>query len=71
MPVHLPDDMLADWLAPGKLEQTEREHLHADLGAASEAIARDLVTYPVDRKVNSTRSVDRTDPTLIEPIDLA
>lgn len=71
MPAYLPDDMLADWLAPGKLEQAEREHLHAELGAASEAIARDLVTYPVDRKVNNTRTVDRTDPTLIEPTERA
>lgn len=69
MPAYLPEDMLGDWLAPGKLEQTEREHLHAELGEASEAIARDLVTHPVDRKVNSTRSVDRSDPTLIEPVE--
>ncbi len=70
MPAYLPEDMLSDWLAPGKLDESGRKHLHAELGAASEAIARDLVTHPVDRKVNSTRGVDRSDPTLIEPVEL-
>ncbi len=33
-------------------------------------IAVTLVTHPVDRQVNNARKVDRTDPSLIEPIEL-
>ncbi|UEJ82777.1 SOS response-associated peptidase [Brachybacterium halotolerans subsp. kimchii] len=70
MPAYLPDDMLDEWLAPGKLGDDEKADLHTGLGEVSEEIAKTLVTYPVDRQVNNARRVDRTDPSLIEPVAL-
>lgn len=70
MPAYLPSEKLGEWLAPGKLSDDEKADLHQNLGEASDEIAGSLVTYPVDRQVNNARKVDRTDPSLIEPIDL-
>lgn len=61
---------MREWLAPGKLEKDEREHLHGALGEISEKIATSLVTYPVDRAVNNVRTLDRTGSGLIAPIKI-
>ena len=34
----------------------------------SVTVAGELETYAVDRKVNNVRTLDRTDPSLIEPL---
>lgn len=70
MPAYLPGDMLGRWLAPEKLEGEEKGALQHELGEASDEIATTLVTHPVDRQVNSVRKIDRTDPSLIEPVEL-
>ena len=70
MPAFLDEETMGEWLAPGKLEKDEREHLHGLLGAVSEKIAGSLVTHPVDRAVNNVRTLDRKDSGLIAPVDL-
>ncbi|MFC5273029.1 SOS response-associated peptidase [Brachybacterium sacelli] len=68
MPVFLTDDALEEWLAPGKLEKDQKEPLLGLLEDVSTAIAGQLVTRPVDRQVNNVRTLDRSDPSLIEPL---
>ncbi len=70
MPAYLPDDKLGEWLAPGKLDDDEKADLYQGLGEVSEEIAATFVTHPVSREVNNARKVDRTDPSLIEPVEL-
>ncbi|MCT2296813.1 SOS response-associated peptidase [Brachybacterium muris] len=70
MPAFLDEETMGEWLAPGKLEKDEREHLHGLLGAVSEKIAGSLITHPVDRAVNNVRTLDRKDSGLIAPVDL-
>lgn len=70
MPAYLPHEKLGEWLAPGKLGSDEKADLHQGLGEVSDEITGSLVAHPVDRRVNNARKVDRTDPSLIEPIDL-
>ncbi|HJC71062.1 SOS response-associated peptidase [Brachybacterium sp. EE-P12] len=70
MPAYLPSGKLGEWLAPGKPDDDEKADLHQGLGEVSEEIAATLVTHPVSREVNNARKVDRTDPSLIEPIEL-
>lgn len=70
MPAFVDEEFLTDWLAPGKLDASQREHLHGALGEVSERMAAGLITHPVDTRVNNTRTVDRTDPGLIAPLIL-
>lgn len=70
MPAFLDEDLMAEWLAPGKLEKDEREQLHGALGDVSEKIAAALVTHPVAQAVNNVRTLDRNDPALIAPLVL-
>jgi putative SOS response-associated peptidase YedK len=70
MPAFLDEEHWADWLTPGKLESSEKDHLHGLLADTSTTVAGELVTVPVDRKVNNNRTLDRNDATLIEPITL-
>lgn len=70
MPAFLDEDLMAEWLAPEKLEEDEREQLHGALGAVSEKIAAALVTHPVARAVNNVRTLDRSDASLIAPLIL-
>jgi putative SOS response-associated peptidase YedK len=70
MPAYLPDEKVGEWIAPGKLDDDEKADLHQGLGEVSEEIAKTLVTYPVSREVNNARKIDRTDPSLIKPIEL-
>lgn len=67
MPAFLDDELIAEWLAPVKLEKDEREHLHGTLGDVSEKIASSMVTRPVDRAVNNVRTLDCSDSGLIAP----
>lgn len=69
MPVFLTEDAVADWLVPGKLEPEQKDPLLAQLDQVSTAMAAELVTVPVDRQVNNVRALDRTDPSLIAPLD--
>jgi len=70
MPAFLDDELMAEWLAPGKLDADEKDRLHGALGDVSERLAAELVTQPVDRGVNNVRTLDRTDPSLIAPLML-
>ena len=70
MPACLPDDRLGERLAHGKLGDDEKADLHAGLGEVSEETAATLVTHPVSREVDNARKVDRTNPSLTEPIEV-
>jgi len=70
MPAFLDDELMAEWLAPGKLDADQRGRLHGALGDVSERLAAELITQPVDRAVNNVRTLDRTDPSLIAPLML-
>ncbi|MGP5292179.1 SOS response-associated peptidase [Brachybacterium tyrofermentans] len=71
MPVFLTDEAVQEWLVPGKLEAEQKDPLLAQLDAASMTIAGQLVTVPVDRKVNNVRTLDRTDQSLVDPLPQA
>lgn len=71
MPVFIQPAAWADWLNPAKPGTPGG----ADVGAlqsmvneSSLAVAATLQTHAVDRRVNSTRTLDRNDPSLIEPL---
>ena len=68
MPVFLTDDAVGEWLTPGKLEAEQKDTLLAMIDDVSTTVAGELETYAVDRKVNNVRTLDRTDPSLIEPL---
>lgn len=70
MPVFLTEETWPEWIAPGKLDADAKEHLHDLLEDSSTQLATQLVTDPVSRRVNNNRTLTRTDPTLIEPIEL-
>ena len=42
----------------------------ATLDRASVAMASTITAYPVDRRVNNSRTVDRHDPSVLEPVEL-
>lgn len=67
MPVFVGDDYRDAWLSPDEIDVTEATTM---LDYTSKEIAKDITSYPVDRKVNSVRKVDPADPTLIDPIEL-
>lgn len=75
MPAFLTPDVWDEWLNPAPLSikgdagasRANREHLVGELVAASDTIAATVREHIVDRKVNNSRTVDPTDPTLIEP----
>lgn len=69
MPAFLTEDAVAEWLVPGKLEAEQKDPLLAQLEDVSTTIAGQLVTVPVDRQVNNVRTLDRTDPSLIAPLE--
>lgn len=76
MPAFLERDMWDHWLNPAPLtvkgdvsaSRANREQLVADLVATSDRVAATVREHIVDRKVNNSRTVDPTDPTLIEPV---
>ena len=67
MPVFLTPDVSADWLRPEKL--TDKAGTLSMLEHASDAIAATLVSWVVDRKVNSVRSVDPGDESIIDMVE--
>ncbi|MEO6942659.1 MAG: SOS response-associated peptidase [Terrimesophilobacter sp.] len=71
MPVFMQPDTWANWLNPAKSGTpgaTDTSELETMMEKSSHAIAATLHTYPVDKRVNNTRTVDRHDPSLIEPV---
>ena len=71
MPVFLQKDHWAEWLNPAKSgspEATDAGALQSIMDESSLAVAATLTTHAVDRKLNNTRTVDRHDPSLIEPL---
>lgn len=76
MPAFLTEDLWQDWLSiesltvPGDTAASKQNRLEMidALTASSESIARTMQTYEVDRRVNNSRTVDPTDPTIIEPL---
>lgn len=69
MPVFLTEDILGEWLSPGKLEAEKKDPLLAQLDEVSTSVASQLVTRRVDRQVNNVRTLDHTDPSLIAPLE--
>ncbi|CAN5332033.1 SOS response-associated peptidase [soil metagenome] len=69
MPVFLTPDVWDQWLSPDKLTAAQNAPTLAMLESSSIAVAATLTTYRVDRKVNSVRTVDPADATLIRPVD--
>lgn len=66
MPAFLDDDLLDAWLDPDPLtDRAKRQQLRDALDLASQRIASTVRSWLVDRRVNSVRSIDPTDPTLI------
>lgn len=63
MPVFLPDELAADWLHPGPLDSADE--MTARLADSAAAGARSLQVRKVSQRVNNTRTLDHTDPTLI------
>nr|WP_301472809.1 SOS response-associated peptidase [Brachybacterium sp.] len=68
MPVFLTDEAVGEWLTPGKLEAEQKDPLLAMVDDVSATVAGELETYAVDRQVNNVRTLDRTDPSLVEPL---
>jgi putative SOS response-associated peptidase YedK len=70
MPAFLLPDRYDEWLNPAKLDtESDREHTLSLLEVISDRVASTITTYEVDRRVNNTRAVDPSDPTLIDPIE--
>ena len=69
MPVFLTKEAAGEWLAPGKLEAEQKDPLLAMIDEVSATVAGRLETYAVDRQVNNVRTLDRTDPSLIAPLE--
>lgn len=76
MPAFLTGDLFDRWLDPASLtvkgdtdaSRVGRLALVDDLMHASDKIASTIREHVVDRRVSNTRTVDRYDPTLIQPV---
>ncbi|AZZ56283.1 SOS response-associated peptidase [Rathayibacter iranicus] len=66
MPVFLTPDIRDDWLSPEPLASAQE--LLATLDRVSVAIAATITAYPVDRRVNDSRTVEKRDPRVLERI---
>lgn len=69
MPVFLQRELWTDWLnpvKPGAHGASDAAELQSAMEASSLAVAATLHAHRVDRKLNNARTVDRTDPSLIE-----
>ena len=68
MPVFLTPDVYDAWLNPAKLDDgAARDETLAMLESVSLQVAATITSYEVDRKVNNSRTVDPTDPSVIAP----
>lgn len=68
MPAFLHQDAIDEWLRPGKLDRPGRDRMLDMLATSSEIVAGSIIHHTVDRKVNNSRTVDPSDPTLITPV---
>lgn len=71
MPVFMQRKTWADWLNPARAGSSgapDTLALQEMMDESSLAVAATLQTHTVDRKLNNTRTVDRSDSTLIQPI---
>jgi putative SOS response-associated peptidase YedK len=68
MPVFLTPDVWDQWLSPDELSAKGKDGALSMLDHSSREVASTLTTYTVDRKVNSTRTADPRDPTLVQPV---
>ncbi|MEO7348968.1 MAG: SOS response-associated peptidase, partial [Terrimesophilobacter sp.] len=71
MPVFLQSESWADWLNPAKAgtsDATDSGALIMLMEESSLTVASTLHTHRVSRKLNNTRTVDRSDRSLIEPL---
>lgn len=66
MPAFLEPEVFDRWLEPTKWDDAQKVDAIAMLTQVSSEVASTITTYEVDRKVNNSRTVDPTDPTLIE-----
>ncbi|WP_420113438.1 SOS response-associated peptidase family protein, partial [Pseudactinotalea sp.] len=67
MPAFLTPDAMDSWLEPVKLDKSGRDEMLTILDGASADVATCIREHVVDRKVNNSRTVDTTDPSVIEP----
>ena len=67
MPVFVASPLWDEWLDPGKVE--DKGGMLELLEHSSAAIAATMATHPVSRELNNSRTVDRNDPSILEPID--
>jgi len=65
MPVFVTPDVWEQWLRPEKI--TDKEEVLSMLDRSSVAVAKTVTAFPVSRTVNNVRTLNREDPTLIEP----
>jgi len=68
MPAFLTPDAMDAWLEPVKLDKTGRDEMLTILDGASADVATSIREHVVDRKVNNSRTVDPTDPTIIAAV---
>ncbi|WP_368664649.1 SOS response-associated peptidase [Dietzia cinnamea] len=68
MPVFLTPASWDAWLDPEKVNKDRAGDLLDLLDVESRTVAATLRTRPVSRAVNNVRTLDRTDPSLIEPL---
>lgn len=69
MPVFLERSAWDEYLDPARLDDGGKQRMVDFLTAESERVASTISSYEVDRKVNNSRNIDPSDPTLIEPLD--
>ncbi len=68
MPALLTADTCEAWLTPEKLTGDRKAETLAMLEHTSSNVASRIREHIVDRKVSNSRTVDPTDPTLLEPV---
>lgn len=68
MPAFLRQDAIDEWLQPVKLDNPARNRMLTTLEQSSEIVAGSIIERVVDRKVNNSRTVDPTDPSVIAPV---
>jgi putative SOS response-associated peptidase YedK len=68
MPVFLERSVWEHFLDPVKLDQAGKDGMVDFLAAESDKVASTISSYEVDRRVNNSRAIDPSDPTLIEPL---
>ncbi|SUE27771.1 Uncharacterised ACR, COG2135 [Nocardia farcinica] len=67
MPAFLTGEAMDAWLQPVSLEAGDRQEMLALLDGSSTAVASTIRQHVVDRRVNSVRTADPSDPGLIAP----